>query len=103
MYRTINEYEFRQAFKDMDRDYYSYDGYEALYEHLDEMCSSDDKGFELDVIAICGDFNEYEDLEEFQKEYYDDVPGDKYASIEEIEEETTVLRLDNGGFIIQVF
>ena len=45
MYRTINEYEFRQAFKDMDRDNYSYDGYTALYEFLDEVCSSDDKGF----------------------------------------------------------
>ena len=64
MYRTINEYEFEQAFKKMDRDYYSYDGYRALYEFLDEICSSDDKGFELDVIAICGEFTEYEDLKE---------------------------------------
>ena len=103
MYRTINEYEFRQAFKDMDRDNYSYDGYTALYEFLDEICSSDDKGFELDVIAICGDFTEYENLKEFQSEYYDDVAGDKFETIEEIEEETIVIKLDNGGFIIQVF
>ena len=103
MYRTINEYEFEQAFKKMDRDYYSYDGYRALYEFLDEICSSDDKGFELDVIAICGEFTEYEDLKEFQQSYYDDVAGDKYKSIEEIEEETMVIKLDNGGFIIQVF
>ena len=103
MYRTINQYEFRQAFKDMDRDYYSYEGYEALYDFLEEVCSSDEKGFELDVIGICGDFTEYEDLEEFQSEYYDDVAGDKYKSIGEIEEDTTVLRLSNGGFIIQVF
>ncbi len=103
MYRTINQYEFRQAFKDMNRDYYSYEGYEALYDFLEEVCSSDEKGFELDVIGICGDFTEYEDLEEFQSEYYDDVAGDKYKSIGEIEEETTVLRLSNGGFIIQVF
>ena len=103
MYRTINEYEFRQAFKDIDRDYYSYDGYTALYEFLDEICSSDDKGFELDVIAICCDFTEYENLKEFQSEYYDDVAGDKFETIEEIEEETIVIKLDNGGFIIQVF
>ena len=99
MYRTINEYEFRQAFKDMDRDYYSYDGYEALYEFLDEICSSDEKGFELDVIGICCDFTEYDDLKEFQKEYGDE----EYECIEDIEEQTMVLRLDNGGFIIQVF
>ena len=104
MYRTINEYEFRQAFKDMDRDYYSYEGYEALYEFLDEIYSSDDKGYELDVIAICGEFTEYDDLEEFQKEYYDDVAGDKYKSIGEIEEETIVIRIeDSDSFIIKVF
>ena len=104
MYRTINEYEFEQAFKKMDRDYYSYDGYRALYEFLDEICSSDDKGFELDVIAICCDFTEYENLKEFQSEYYDDVAGDKFKTIEEIEEETTVIRIeDSDSFIIQVF
>ena len=104
MYRTINEYEFEQAFKDMDRDYYSYDGYRALYEFLEEVCSSDDKGFELDVIAICGDFTEYENLKEFQSEYYDDVEGDKFKTIEEIEEETVVIRIeDSDSFIIQVF
>ena len=104
MYRTINEYEFEQAFKKMDKDNYSYDGYRALYEFLDEICSSDDKGFELDVIAICGDFTEYENLEEFQKEYYDDVAGDKFKTIEEIEEETMVIRIeDSDSFIIQVF
>ena len=103
MYRTINEYEFEQAFKKMDKDNYSYDGYRALYEFLDDVCSSDDKGFELDVIGICCDFTEYENLKEFQSEYYDDVAGDKFETIEEIEEETIVIKLDNGGFIIQVF
>ena len=104
MYRTINEYEFEQAFKNMDRDNFSYDGYRALYEFLDEICSSDDKGFELDVIAICCDFTEYENLKEFQSEYYDDVAGDKFKTIEEIEEETTVIRIeDSDSFIIQVF
>ena len=104
MYKTISEYEFRQAFKDYDRDNYSYEGYEALYDFLDEIYSSDDKGFELDVIGICGEFTEYEDLKEFQNEYFDDVAGDKYKSIGEIEEETTVIRIeDSDSFIIQVF
>ena len=104
MYRTINEYEFEQAFKKMDKDNYSYDGYRALYEFLDDVCSSDDKGFELDVIGICCDFTEYENLKEFQSEYYDDVAGDKFETIEEIEEETTVIRIeDSDSFIIQVF
>jgi len=104
MYKTINEYEFRQAFKDMNRDSYSYEGYTALYEFLDEACSSDDKGFELDVIAICCDFTEYENLKEFQSEYYDDVAGDKFKTIDEIEDETIVIRIeDSDSFIIQVF
>ena len=104
MYITINEYEFRDLFKKCDRDNFSYEGYEALFNFLDDICSSDEKGYQCCVVAIDSDFTEYEDLKEFQKEYYDDVAGDKFKTIEEIEEETTVIRIeDSDSFIIQVF
>lgn len=54
---------------------------------------------EIDVIAICCDFTEYADLEEFQNDYN----KEEYETIEYIENQTTVIRLDNGGFIIQSF
>ena len=59
---------------------------------------------ELDVVGLCCDYTEYEDLEEFQSEYFDEVKGDKYEDIEEIEEETLVIPIEGTeGFIIQVF
>ena len=104
MYITINESQFRDLFKKCDRDNFSYDGYTALYEFLDEICSSDEAGYNCCVVAIDSDYTEYEDLKEFQSEYYDDVAGDKFKTIEEIEEETSVIRIEGSdSFIIRNF
>lgn len=65
------------------------------YENLEE--STGDR-IELDVIAICCEWTEYENIEEFQKDY-----GDDYEDVDAIEQQTTVLRLDSGGFVIQCF
>ena len=55
MIQTINLHDFRQAFSNMDRgSQFSYEGLELIYDYLEE-CSPD---FDLDVIAICCDFEE---------------------------------------------
>ena len=62
MKQTINLHQFRQAFKDMDRDnHFSYEGLEVLFDYLEE-CDSE---LELDVIAICCDFSQCS-LKEFK-------------------------------------
>ena len=62
---------------------------------------------ELDVIALCGDYSEYENLKAFQDDY-----GAEYETIEDIEQRTTVIPVSldededgkvDGSFIIQVF
>ena len=54
LYMTIdNEYELQKIFADWDRDYYSPDGYKAILDYYNETDS------ELDVIAICCSFTEY--------------------------------------------
>ena len=63
-----------------------------------KVCREIDPDFELDVIAICCDFCEYESLAEFQSDY-----GDDYQSIEDITEQTLAIELDDGGIIIQSF
>ena len=50
--------EMKEEFASLDRDYYSYEGYEALI-NLFEECDCG-QPTELDVIAICCDFNEEE-------------------------------------------
>jgi len=99
MKKTINIYQFRQAFQDYNRqDNFSYEGLEALFNFFEELEESTDNEIELDVIAICCDFTEYQNLQEFQ-EYC----GEEYKSIEDIEYHTIVIPIDNESFITQNF
>ena len=99
MIRTINEYDFIDAFKKMGReDNFSYDGLVALYEELEMVENDIGKPIELDVITLCCEFAEYDNLEEFQADY-----GDEYETIEDIQNATTVIMIDDDSFIIQQF
>ena len=99
MIRTINQYDFIDAFRKMGREEsFSYDGLVALYEYLEML--EDDLGqpIELDVIALCCEYTEYDNLEEFQADYSED-----YQTIGDIESDTTVIMIDDDSFIIQQF
>ena len=99
MKRIINMHDFQRAFVDMERDnHFSYEGLKALFEYLEEYEDSCETELELDVIALCCDFTEYDNLKEFQNDYSED-----YKSIEDIEHNTTVIPIDNESFIIQQF
>ena len=104
MKQTINEYQFKDAFQKCRPDNFSCEGLIALYDYLEQYEEDTGQEVELDVIAICCEFTEYEDLKEFQGIYYDDIKGDKYKTLEEIEEETIVIPIEGTeGFIIQDF
>ena len=99
MKRTITESDFLQAFVDYGRkDNFSRDGLVALYNYLEEFSEGTGVEVELDVIGICCDFSEYENIKEFQEHY-----GDEYKTLEDIEERTIVIPIDNKRFIIQDF
>lgn len=80
------------------QDNFSYDGLRALHAYLEEMAESDGKPIELDVVALCCEYAEYENLAAFQKEY-----SDEYESIEDIEDITAVIRIDDERFIVGAF
>ena len=98
MIQTISEWDFARAFEQVRPDNFSRAGLSALYEYLEDYEDSTGEQIELDVIALCCEYNEYEDLEEFQGDY-----GDDYQSIEEIEHATQVIMIDDDSFIIQAF
>tara|TARA_B100000900_G_C20441095_1_gene659067 strand:+ start:632 stop:883 length:252 start_codon:yes stop_codon:yes gene_type:complete len=77
---------------------FSYEGLIALYDYLEQYEDDTGEQIELDVIALCCDFTEYENLEEFQGDY-----GEDYESIEDIENATQVIKIDDDSFIIQAF
>ena len=99
MHMTINNFDFIEAFKDYGREnQFSREALFALFDYFEELEQDIGEDIELDVIGICCDYTEYDSLEEFKEQCNDD-----YDSIEDIEDETTVIRLDSGGFIVQNF
>ena len=98
MIQTINEFQFEDAFKSIRPDNFSYEGLKALYDYFEQYEDDTGEQIELDVIGLCCEYVEYEDLEAFQEDYSED-----YESIEEIEHATTVIMIDDDAFIIQAF
>ena len=98
MKTTVSKWDFVDAFKKIRPVNFSDSGLCALFDYLEEYEESTGHELELDVVALCCDFTEYESLEDFQQDYSTD-----YESIEDIEDETTVIRIDDESFIIQAF
>ena len=95
MKQNVSEYNFRNAFTDYGREgNFSYKGLGALYNYLIELEEDCDMNIELDVIAFCCEYSEYEDLEEIQSNYND------IESLEDMRDRTQVIEFD-GGIIIQ--
>jgi hypothetical protein len=99
MIQTITKSDFTSAFHKMGRgDNFTYGGLIALYDYLEDCEDSTGEQIELDVIAFCCEYSEYDSLAEFQQDY-----GEDYQSIEEIEHATQVIMIDDTSFIIQAF
>lgn len=97
MKKTISLYDFRKGFEDMNRsNNFSYEGLTALFEYFEQLENDCSIEIELDVIAICCEYTEYENIEELQKNYSD------IEDMEDLYNHTQVITFD-GGFIIQDF
>ena len=96
MKKTIDESEFVQAFNDFGREgNFSVAGLRALFEYFEQFEDDTGEAIELDVIDICCNFAEYENLKEFQADY-----GDNYKSLSDIEDKTSLIKIDDNSFII---
>ena len=96
--KTISRTDFYDAFHRANRgDQFSCEALDALYDHLVKMCESQKTSYKLDVIALCREFSEYESGMELFKEY------PEYLTLDEINDNTLLLELPNGGYLIQKF
>lgn len=87
MKQTVSEYEFVEAFDKANRsENFSRQGRRELYEYLLDW--EDDLGeeIELDVIALCCEFTEYESVEEYNEAY-----STKHEDWDSVSEETIVV------------
>lgn len=88
--------EFVDSFSEQYKNNFSYEGKRALFDYLENLEEDTGEEFELDPIAFCCEYSEYESLAELQ-EVYNDI-----ESMEDLEEHTTVIRIDGTErFIIQ--
>ena len=95
MKQTINEFDFKNEFKKIRPDNFSYDGLTALYDYLIQYEEDTGEELEFDPIAYCCEFSEYENFKEVKQNY--DI-----KSFKELEDNTTVLKIPNTSrFIIQ--
>ena len=95
--------DFIKEFKKYGReDQFSYEGKKALFNYLNELGEDIGEPIELDIISLCCEFTEYDNLKEFCNNYGYTI-GDDIDDIDDINEYTTVIRIDEQSFIIQNF
>ncbi len=100
MIEHVTEDEFIQRFVLIDRkENFSVEGRRALFNYFEEELRGSDEDIEFDPIAICVKYSEYESLEDFNNQY-----GSKtYKNLEELQDETEVIRIDDSRFIVRDF
>lgn len=119
MKQYVSEGMFIDAFRDMNReDNFSIAGRRALYQSISDYEEGTGEDTELDIIALCVEYSEYDSAYDAMKEYQpDDMPvegeaGDDLLEVQEknekaarewLENRTTVIDVDGGGVIIQQF
>ena len=89
---SIND--FQRAFIDYGRaTAFSNEGLEGLYEYLEELFNDLGEEYELDIIALCYEYSEYNSVDEYFAEYG--------HSTETEARENIVSHLYSGGVIVR--
>ena len=110
---TVYLPDFIKRFKEMDRDYYSEDGYAAMYNYYCGA-SEDTNDIEMDVIAFCGEWSEFDCAEDACADYNlheiiggfadDETEESKLdKTVSALETLTTVYRLPNGRLLVMAY
>ena len=118
MIQTIGFSQFCDAFWDTYKNNFSYAGKRALFDYLENLEEETGDKIELDIVALCCEYTEYESAYEAMQEYQpEDMPtegeaGNDLVEIQEknekaahtwLEERTTVIDGEGGGVIINQF
>ncbi len=97
---------FVKEFKELRADNFSNRGLEALYLYLSELSEETGEDIELDIIALCCEYTEYDNEEELIQDYAHIIPTytDKSNCLDLLREHTQVIEIeDSPGIIIQQF
>lgn len=99
IYQEINFSQFCNSFG--DRTNFSYEGKQALFDYLENYSDEIGEKIELDPIALCCEYTEFDSFEDLQAQY----PNIK--DLEDLNNHTQVIEIDNAmkteSFIIANF
>ena len=87
MKTSIYRWDFIDAFKNLRPNNFTYDGLNALWSWITEMEEESGEEYELNVIELCCEFTEYQDIEEINEVYSDY----NFKTIDDITEYTVVI------------
>ena len=99
MKTNIDFYEFRNWFEKNRPNNFSKAGIVALWEYLEGYEEDTGEEIEFDPIALCCEYTEYENIEEFWVSY----DADRYPDTDAIMDSTQVYCFGTKSFIIQNF
>ena len=93
MKQTMNEFDFKNEFKKIRPDNFSYDGLTALYDYLIQYEENCDTELEFDPIAYCCEYTEFDSFKDVQINY--DI-----KTLEDLQDKTTVLKIPNSEKLV---
>lgn len=108
--KMLDKYDLQREFKEYDRDYFSLDGYQALLDLFEECDCGHNT--DLDVIAICCDFDEsepsdiidnYSNIDRIAECQDEDGEIDIDDLMDALNYYTYAVLLDNGCILYQCF
>ena len=103
MKEYVNEHTFRDRFMRSDnyKNNFSYEGLTALFEYIEELEDDIGEEIEFDMIALCCEYSEYDNIEDFNQQYSHVKDG---YHLDDIREETVVIEIpDTERFITGEF
>lgn len=94
MIDTVNFSRFVDSFSDTYKNNFSYEGKRALFDYLESLEEDTGEQIELDPVALCCDYQEFENFKEVQDQYSD------IKDLEDLENHTTVIKVEGTDKII---
>ena len=103
---------FCDSFSDIYKNNFTYEGKKALFDYLEQSADDMGENIELDTVALCCEYSEYESAIECAKNYFtfalsdiDTITADEAEAeaLQFLQDNTQVIELENGSIIINNF
>jgi hypothetical protein len=98
IYQELSFNDFRNAFIRYDRNVFSYEGYQTLFDYLNDT----GEDYELDVIALCCEFNELS-FDDIKHDYRLDFELSDDEVVDWLNEQTSVIYVGADSVLFGVF